>query len=256
MSFGDIGRRQDGMSASLSEKSTFTPTQISQQIGALTKRGFQTKEKITELRRRKASQQEKIDLDKELGQLRLDVNRSNKPHFHMNISTHSLGAQIDIQKLKLDKLDKAAASSSSASASSGGDTGVQRAAIHKLAKDFERVRANMDVLFTEASLVKVQVGVEGVGVGLGTASLGGAGGRGMIRLKSVDIDEAIVLERERDIKKLANDLELVHDMYKDMASLVDRQGEHVDKIHSHEQAKGGLEQVKQAAAYQPGCSIC
>ncbi len=46
-----------------------------------------------------------------------------------------------------------------------------------------------------------------------------------------------------------------------MADIVEQQGGHVEKIHqatdeSHEKAQAGLEQVKQAAAYQPGCSIC
>ena len=46
-----------------------------------------------------------------------------------------------------------------------------------------------------------------------------------------------------------------------MAAIVEEQGGHVEKIHtateeSHEKAQQGLEQVKQAATYQPGCAIC
>lgn len=45
-----------------------------------------------------------------------------------------------------------------------------------------------------------------------------------------------------------------------MAAIVQEQGGHVEKIHtateeSHEHAKEGLEQVKQAAQYQPGCAV-
>jgi hypothetical protein len=45
-----------------------------------------------------------------------------------------------------------------------------------------------------------------------------------------------------------------------MADIVDKQGEHIDTIHtatetSHERAQAGLEQVKQAADYQPVCTI-
>ena len=45
-----------------------------------------------------------------------------------------------------------------------------------------------------------------------------------------------------------------------MASLVQHQGEMVTEIatlaeSSHEKAEAGLEQVKQASTYQPGCVI-
>jgi hypothetical protein len=45
-----------------------------------------------------------------------------------------------------------------------------------------------------------------------------------------------------------------------MAVIVQEQGGHVEKVHaateeSHEHAKQGLEQVKQAADYQPGCIV-
>lgn len=46
-----------------------------------------------------------------------------------------------------------------------------------------------------------------------------------------------------------------------MAVLVEKQGKQVDEIHvaaekSHERAQSGLQQVNQAAGYQPGCVIC
>ena len=45
-----------------------------------------------------------------------------------------------------------------------------------------------------------------------------------------------------------------------MADLVDKQGGHIEDIHtstevSHERAQQSLEQVKQAASYQPGCVL-
>ncbi len=53
---------------------------------------------------------------------------------------------------------------------------------------------------------------------------------------------------------------VVKPLHRRMAAIVQEQGGHVEKIHSateesHEHAKEGLEQVKQAAQYQPGCSI-
>jgi hypothetical protein len=49
-------------------------------------------------------------------------------------------------------------------------------------------------------------------------------------------------------------------VFRRMADIVGEQGEHIEKIHtstveSHQRAEAGLEQVKQAANYQPGCSI-
>ena len=45
-----------------------------------------------------------------------------------------------------------------------------------------------------------------------------------------------------------------------MATIVQTQGKHIEEINtstieSHEKAKAGLEQVQQAAAYQPTCVI-
>lgn len=45
-----------------------------------------------------------------------------------------------------------------------------------------------------------------------------------------------------------------------MANIVQAQGAQIEEIHtatesSHEKAQAGLEQVKQAAAYQPGCVL-
>lgn len=48
---------------------------------------------------------------------------------------------------------------------------------------------------------------------------------------------------------------------RDMAQLIEKQDESIKEIgaateSSHERAKAGLEQVNQAAAYQPSCTIC
>lgn len=50
-------------------------------------------------------------------------------------------------------------------------------------------------------------------------------------------------------------------MFQDMANIVEQQGEMIEEIadmteKSHGRAQAGLEQVKQAAAYQPSCTVC
>ncbi len=78
--------------------------------------------------------------------------------------------------------------------------------------------------------------------------------------KDEDIEAAIIEERERDIKRINNDLVLVNEMFKDMANLVEKQGVVVTQIAeqtdiSRERAEAGLGEVKQAADYQPGCTF-
>ena len=103
-----------------------------------------------------------------------------------------------------------------------------------------------------------------------------------------DVDDAIIEERERDIKKINQDLHLVNEMFKyepisiiimiiiiitifidlwlilffsrDMANIVEKHGGIITKIEedsevSKDRAKEGLDQVTQAAKYQPTCLI-
>lgn len=175
-------------------------------------------------------------------------------------------------------------------ASSGGDASVQRAALNKLVKDFELVKGSIDVVGKEAGLIRVSTAEElakdsfnrtsGPAAAASAASSSTASytatssasrttehgtvmmhQQQQITMNVVEVEDLLIMEREKDIKKLNHDLYLVNDMYKDMAKLVEQQGAQIDNIHeaadtSHEQAKAGLEQVKQAATYQPGCVIC
>lgn len=151
-------------------------------------------------------------------------------------------------------------------------------------KDYDRVRALAQVQINEVSLIKVTsaagVGDGGVGQGSVFRVNGGRGGpadfnigdaaspsEGKLAipkliqtLQGQDVEDMILEERERDIKKMNQDLMLVHEMFQDMANIVEQQGEMIEEISdmtekSHDRAKAGLEQVKQAAAYQPTCAI-
>ena len=175
-------------------------------------------------------------------------------------------------------------------------------------KDFERVKAIVQVQLNEASLIKVTAtggdgwsggggggssssgGGSGGGSGSGASSVfrmgggGGGGARGgpqdfslptdagsppsgavvpklIQTLQGQDVDELIMEERERDIRKMNQDLQLVHEMFQDMANIVEQQGEMIEEISemtikSHDRAQAGLEQVKQAAAHQSSCVVC
>ena len=104
----------------------------------------------------------------------------------------------------------------------------------------------------------------------GSSGGGNTGGNGQILqqqqvlqpvMVEQDIEEMIIEERNKDIQRLNHDLVLVNEMFKDMAEIVDRQGEAVETIHktteeSHTRAAAGLEQVNKASELQPGCTIC
>ena len=80
-------------------------------------------------------------------------------------------------------------------------------------------------------------------------------------MQGQEVDDAIMAERERDIKKMNQDLLLVNEMFRDMAQIVNKQGGQIEEIEkttesSHERAKAGLEQVRQAANHQSSCVIC
>ena len=173
---------------------------------------------------------------------------------------------------------------------------ARRTAVGKLLKDFERVRVLVAQQLNEVGLIKVSADSNtssssssgsGSGSGSSSSNSGGAGsmfrmasGRGpqdfnlaadsaspspampklVQTLQGQDVDDLILEERERDIKKMNQDLLLVHEMFQDMANIVDQQGEMIEEIadmtqKSHDRAQAGLEQVKQAAAHQSSCIV-
>lgn len=150
----------------------------------------------------------------------------------------------------------------------------KRIALGKLQKDFERVKVGMQAIVNESSLIKVTQNS-------GNSTSGDDGSvfsrieetaytneltnatkqpRLLQSIKGNEVDQLIMEERERDIRKLNSDLQMVHEMFKDMASIVEKQGEIVEEIAittetSHERAKAGLVQVQQAAAHQSTCIV-
>lgn len=144
-----------------------------------------------------------------------------------------------------------------------------RVALVKLQKDFERARSGIQGVMRDAQ--SVEISEEELHI-QGAASVAGAEGGGSNQTVSTqprliqamqgrEVDEALMEERERDIKQINEDLVLVKEMFKDMAELVDSQASAITEIAdkteaSHERAKAGLTQVQQAAGHQPGCNIC
>jgi hypothetical protein len=161
---------------------------------------------------------------------------------------------------------------------------MTKATLLRMQKDFDKLRINVESLAKESMLVRIDVG-GGTGPGSRPAGFGPSVGNllpgedrsvGDVGIKQFqqlqqqtifrpvlqehDIEEMLIEERERDIRKINEDIAIVHDMFVRMADIVDDQGIKIEQIHtatetSHERAEAGLEQVKQAAAYQPTCTI-
>lgn len=204
--------------------------------------GHLLKQKIITLRRRNVTRNDKSALDSQI--------RSMK----------------DMENFIKGSLDKELRR---AEALAKGEGQQARVALVKLQKDFERARSGIQGVMRDAQ--SVEISEEELHI-QGAASVAGAEGGGSNQTVSTqprliqamqgrEVDEALMEERERDIKQINEDLVLVKEMFKDMAELVDSQASAITEIAdkteaSHERAKAGLTQVQQAAGHQPGCNIC
>ena len=145
----------------------------------------------------------------------------------------------------------------------------KRIALGKLMKDYDRVKTTLNAVVGESAAIKVAVP---------SSSSGGGGGGGnpfdeddggglnsrqprlIQTLQGKEVDDAIMLERERDLRKINRDLQLVNEMFKDMAEIVDKQAVMVNEVvvqteKSHDKAKTGLAHVQKAASNQSTCAV-
>ena len=81
-----------------------------------------------------------------------------------------------------------------------------------------------------------------------------------VAMQDEDIDEALVREREAELRNINADVHKVNEIFRDLATLVDKQQDDVDKIgdlveRSHAHAEKGLDQVQKAAANQTSCAL-
>mmetsp|Transcript_27548 Transcript_27548/g.92534 ORF Transcript_27548/g.92534 Transcript_27548/m.92534 type:complete len:93 (-) Transcript_27548:106-384(-) len=81
-----------------------------------------------------------------------------------------------------------------------------------------------------------------------------------VAMQEEAINDAILREREEEIREINQNVHKVNEIFRDLAGLVEKQqadvdqiGELVEKSHAH--AEKGLEQVQKAAKMQPSCAI-
>lgn len=81
-----------------------------------------------------------------------------------------------------------------------------------------------------------------------------------VAMQEEAINDAILQEREEEIREINQNVHKVNEIFKDLANLVDKQQHEVDQISelvekSHQHAEKGLDQVQKAAKLQPSCAI-
>jgi hypothetical protein len=99
----------------------------------------------------------------------------------------------------------------------------KRIALAKLLKDFDRVKITLSTISNECSSIKVTVSNESSGYnktdGISDEDLNGNRQHlqqlNLIQtLQGKDVDEAIMRERERDLRKINQDLAMVNEMFR------------------------------------------
>ena len=168
-----------------------------------------------------------------------------------------------------------------------------RATHGKLRKDYDRVSAALAPVIakvaelTTAPPPRALPGTRFAGSAGGAASRGGgyAGGGGAfgeaeesprgrgggneptqiggVQLQMHDehaIEDAILREREDEIKEINKNVHQVNEIFRDLATIVNKQQEDINDISemtekSHKSASAGLEQVNRAAKLQPSCTM-
>mmetsp|Transcript_20265 Transcript_20265/g.63696 ORF Transcript_20265/g.63696 Transcript_20265/m.63696 type:complete len:292 (+) Transcript_20265:95-970(+) len=81
-----------------------------------------------------------------------------------------------------------------------------------------------------------------------------------VAMQEEAINDAILQEREDEIREINRNVHKVNEIFRDLANLVDKQQHEVDQISelvekSHQHAEKGLDQVQKAAKLQPSCAI-
>lgn len=81
-----------------------------------------------------------------------------------------------------------------------------------------------------------------------------------VAMQEEAINDAILAEREEEIREINQNVHKVNEIFRDLATLVDKQQNEVDQISelvekSHQHAEKGLDQVQKAAKLQPSCTI-
>mmetsp|Transcript_36581 Transcript_36581/g.97831 ORF Transcript_36581/g.97831 Transcript_36581/m.97831 type:complete len:182 (+) Transcript_36581:222-767(+) len=81
-----------------------------------------------------------------------------------------------------------------------------------------------------------------------------------VQMQEQAINEAIVREREDEIREIHQNVTKVNEIFKDLAEIVNDQQEDINTVEamiekSHAHARSGLDQVEKANEHQQGCVV-
>lgn len=209
--------------------------------------------KITQMKSKKVNRVQKTELDSQLREAKESMTR--------------LKGQFDFHQRQLD----------SKLASKTPDVAQNRQVLSKLIKDFDVLKNKLKFLTEETVNIKVinstfeqqqfsdgndstRPGEIVINSRLGIDGRSTKGPQLLQTVQDNEIERAILEERDQEIRKINQDLLLVNEMFKDMATLVKSQDSMIEEIavsteKSHERAQAGLKQVQQAASYQSSCAL-
>jgi syntaxin 7 len=133
----------------------------------------------------------------------------------------------------------------------------------KLTRDYDRLEKGYDLIASQAK-AKAKDSVPTVAPAFVPYSEDGDEGgdgrsAGQIQNQLI-FNDSIIAEREQDIGKIAKEVKEVNEIFKDLAGMVNDQGEDINNIEemigsSNASAAQGLKEVEKAAEYQPKCTI-
>ena len=81
-----------------------------------------------------------------------------------------------------------------------------------------------------------------------------------VSTEEIEYMSNVIQERDREINIINKDIKEINEIYRELATLVDSQGEHIDSISNNleaccEKTKNGLEEIKKAEKKQYRCLI-
>ena len=277
MSFGDInpsGVRSGSMARRQSGGSTVNL--LSNELQDFQRVYLRLRDEVSKIRGGSTSTSVKVELDKDIKNLKaMEARIKNQLEGQQKQLENIPRSEIAQRRIALAKLAK--------------DFDRIRGGLSQLVQEVSRLRVN-DKLAANESSSAMRGSVSGSAMGHGgmentvfrmdgngkqaksakaSSDRGGTTQGGNLQgqelqftavVQGQDVDDLIAEEREREILKMNQDLKMVNEMFKDMADIVQEQGEVIQTVaetteNSNSRAKAGLKQVEQAAGYQSGCVV-
>lgn len=230
-------------------------------------------QRLAEYKRKKGgiSSAEKKDCEAQLAEFRRHESKISASYTSQREQLTKSSSMFSVSSISGSSSSGSGSKSSAGSASNAAsaqtaELATRRLALSKIGNDINRVTAMLQQCDNDVSMLTVTSYSSSGGSSSGSGARSGGQQQQQQQqlqfqaLQGQDVDDMILEERERDINQINKDVQLVNEMFKDMANIVQSQQPMVEEIHKTTEeaaahAKEGLNQVNEAAAYQPTCSV-